>query len=221
MRAALYLRVSTAGQTVANQHRELLDVAAKAGWEVVDVYADEGISGSKGRVGRPEFDRLLRDAGRRRFDLVAAWSVDRLGRSLQDLAAFLAELHDLRLGLYLHQQGLDTTPPSGKAMFQMMGVFAEFERAMIRERVNAGLARARAQGRQLGRPRVSPEVETRIRELRQAGKGMNTIARELGCGTSAVQRVVSRGVSAASAMVAEPADDKTARPALRAAAGGR
>lgn len=191
MRAALYLRVSTAGRTVANQHRELLAVAAKAGWEVVDVYADEGVSGSKERLGRPEFDRLLRDAARRRFDLVAAWSVDRLGRSLQDLAAFLAELHDLGLGLYLHQQGLDTTTPSGKAMFQMMGVFAEFERAMIRERVNAGLARAKARGRRLGRPRLPSEVEARILELRRAGKGMNTIAREVGCGTSAVQRVLS------------------------------
>jgi Resolvase, N terminal domain len=90
------------------------------------------------------------------------WSVDRLGRSLQDLAAFLAELHALRIDLFLHQQGLDTTTPGGKAMFQMMGVFAEFERSIIQERVRAGLKRAKAEGKMLGRPRIAPELEARI-----------------------------------------------------------
>lgn len=190
LRVALCLRVSTAGQTVENQRRELAAVAEKAGWQIVEVYADEGISGAKGRDERPAFDRLLKDATKRRFDLVAAWSVDRLGRSLQDLAGFLAELHGLGVGLYLHQQGLDTTTPAGKAMFQMMGVFAEFERAMIRERVNAGLARAKAKGTRLGRPPVAAEVEEHIRELRGSGRGILAIARELGIGTSTVQRVV-------------------------------
>ena len=101
------------------------------GCEIVHVYKDHGISGAKGRDRRPEFDRLLRDAAQRKFDMVMAWSVDRLGRSLQDLVGFLSELHALHIDLFLHQQGLDTTTPGGKAMFQMMGVFAEFERAMI------------------------------------------------------------------------------------------
>ena len=95
--------------------------------------------------------------------MVMAWSVDRLGRSLQDLVAFLCELHALGVDLFLHQQGLDTTTPAGKAMFQMMGVFAEFERAMIQERVRAGLRRAKAEGKQLGRPKIAAEVEAQSR----------------------------------------------------------
>jgi DNA invertase Pin-like site-specific DNA recombinase len=102
------------------------------------VYRDHGISGAKGRDKRPDLDRLCKDAAGRQFDIVMAWSVDRLGRSLQDLVGFLSEIHALKVDLYLHQQGLDTTTPAGKAMFQMMGVFAEFERAMIQERVRAG-----------------------------------------------------------------------------------
>src|SRR5690554_6097031 len=153
-RAAIYLRVSTDGQTTENQRLELARVAAQAGWEVVEVYEDAGISGAKGREQRPAFDRLCKDAARRRFDVVMAWSVDRLGRSLQDLVTFLSELHGMGVDLFLHQQGIDTTTPAGKAMFQMLGVFAEFERAMIQERVKAGLARAKAQGKVLGRPRI-------------------------------------------------------------------
>jgi len=115
------------------------------------VYKDYGISGAKGRDKRPAFDALCRAAARREFDVVMGWSVDRLGRSLQDLVGFLSELHALKIDLFLHRQGLDTTTPAGKAMFQMMGVFAEFERAMIQERVRAGLARARSEGTTLGR----------------------------------------------------------------------
>ena len=146
-RAVLYLRVSTTDQTTANQERELREVASRMGCEIVRVYKDHGISGAKSRDERPEFDRLLRDAAQRKFDLVMAWSVDRLGRSLQDLVSFLSELHALHIDLFLHQQGLDTTTPGGKAMFQMMGVFAEFERAMIAEQVRAGLRRAKDEGK--------------------------------------------------------------------------
>src|SRR6478672_7754050 len=110
------------------------------------------VCGAKGRDQRPGLDKLLQGVARKEFDLVAAWSVDRIGRSLIDLVGVLQELHSKHVDLYLHQQGIDTTTPSGKAMFQMMGVFAEFERSMLRERVSAGLARARAEGVQLGRP---------------------------------------------------------------------
>jgi DNA invertase Pin-like site-specific DNA recombinase len=126
------------------------------GCEIVKVYKDHGISGAKGRDKRPAFDALCRAAARREFEVVMAWSVDRLGRSLQDLVGFLSELHALKIDLFLRQQGLDTTTPAGKAMFQMMGVFAEFERAMIAERVRAGLARARSEGKRLGRPPLPP-----------------------------------------------------------------
>jgi DNA invertase Pin-like site-specific DNA recombinase len=129
-RAVFYLRVSTMDQTT-DQERELREIATRMGCEVVKVYKDHGISGAKGRNGRPAFDALCRDAARRQFDVIMAWSVDRLGRSLQDLIGFLSEIHALGIDLFLHQQGLNTTTPAGKAMFQMMGVFAEFERAMI------------------------------------------------------------------------------------------
>ena len=164
-RAVLYLRVSTIDQTTANQERELREIAGRMGCEIVKVYKDHGISGAKGRDKRPAFDALCRDATKRQFDVVMAWSVDRLGRSLQDLVGFLSELHALRIDLFLHQQGLDTTTPAGKAMFQMMGVFAEFERAMIQERVACRAwrgPRARANA-WVGRP-IAAELEERIRE---------------------------------------------------------
>jgi len=141
-RVALYLRVSTAGQTVENQRRELEAWAGRAGHEVVAAYADEGVSGAGGRDRRPQLDLMLKDAARRRFDLLAAWSVDRLGRSLPDLVNALKDLHEAGVGLFLHRQGLDTTTSSDRPMSGMMGVFAEYERAMVRERVNAGLTRA-------------------------------------------------------------------------------
>jgi DNA invertase Pin-like site-specific DNA recombinase len=189
-RVALYLRVSTSGQTTENQRRELEAVAARSGWEVVGIYEDAGISGAKGRDQRPAFDRMLKDATARKVNMIAAWSVDRLGRSMQDLVSFLTDLQALGCNLYLHQQALDTTTPSGRAMFQMCGVFAEFERAMIRERVNAGLARAKEKGIKLGRRPVKPAVEARIRKLSTGGMGMLKIGRTLGVGTSVVQRVL-------------------------------
>jgi DNA invertase Pin-like site-specific DNA recombinase len=153
------------------------------------------------RDGRPEFDRMCRDAAKRQFDVVMAWSVDRLGRSLQDLVAFLSELHSLRIDLYLHQQGIDTATPAGKAMFQMMGVFAEFERSMIQERVRAGLKRAVEEGKQLGRPPIAPEVEQRIREALRARASMRKIAARFGISTNTVLKV-SRGPFDASAAAA-------------------
>jgi DNA invertase Pin-like site-specific DNA recombinase len=188
-RVAFYLRVSTDGQTVENQRLELERVVHKSGWTLVEVYQDEGISGAKGRDQRPAFDRLLKDANRRRFDMIAAWSVDRLGRSLQHLVSFLEEVHHLGIDLYLHQQGIDTTTPAGKAMFQMLGVFSEFERAMIRDRVNAGLARAKANGKTLGRPRTEGETEAAIRQSLLEGMGILKAAKKHGVGTSVVQRI--------------------------------
>lgn len=189
-RVALYLRVSTDKQTTANQEAALREAAARAGWEVVEVYADEGISGAKGREGRPAFDRLCGDAMRRKFDVVAAWSVDRLGRSLQDLIGFLSDLRGAGIDLFLYQQGIDTTTPAGKALFQMMGVFAEFERSMIRDRVNAGLARAKAEGKQLGRRKIAVKVEKAIRaDLEAGGVGVQKLARKHGVGVGTVQRI--------------------------------
>lgn len=191
-RVAIYARVSTGEQTPENQLQELRAVAKRMNWQIINEYIDHGISGAKGRNERPAYDRLNDAIVRREVDLVMAWSVDRLDRSLQRLVAFLSDLQAKNIDLYLHQQGIDTTTPSGKAMFQMCGVFAEFERAMIRERVKAGLDRARTQGKTLGRPRTSQAVESKIRAERRKGKGIKKIARDLGIGVSTVQRVVHK-----------------------------
>jgi len=195
-RVALYLRVSTSEQTTNNQRHELEGVAERHGWHVVSIFEDAGISGSKGREQRPGLDALMKAVARRELDMVAAWSVDRLGRSLTGLLEFLTELHAKKVDLYLHQQGLDTSTPSGRAMFQMMGVFAEFERAMIRERVLAGLARARQEGTHLGR-KFTEDTEQGKRKLkavlamRTKGVGIRKIAREVGLGVGTVIRLTA------------------------------
>ena len=190
-RIAIYLRVSTSKQDTDNQRRELEAVAKRSGWHVVRVFEDAGISGSKGRDKRPGLDAMLKAVNAKEFDMVAAWSVDRLGRSLTDLLDILQQLHDKHVDLFLHQQGLDTSTTAGKAMFQMLGVFAEFERGIIRERVNAGLARARAKGKRLGRLPVKQSFEALIRELKAEGMGKVKIGRTIGVGTSVVQRVLA------------------------------
>jgi DNA invertase Pin-like site-specific DNA recombinase len=194
---AIYTRVSIDHQTTENQERELREIAERMGWQIVELYRDEGVSGAKSREHRPAFDALCKDAARRRFGMVMAWSVDRLGRSLQDLVGFLSELHALGIDLFLHQQGLDTTAPAGKAMFQMMGVFAEFERSMIRERVNAGLRRAKAAGKTLGRRKLEDEKDTERRavaealraNLREGGVGIRKLAAIHGVGVGTVLRI--------------------------------
>ena len=191
-RVAVYARVSTSGQTVQNQLRELRAVAKRQGWNIVETFTDEGISGAKGREKRPGFDALLMAITRREVDLVAAWSVDRLGRSLQDLVAFLEELKAKGVDLYLHQQGLDTSTPAGKAMFGMLGVFAEFERSMIQERIRAGLARARARGKRLGRPRVLTPAKVRtVKRLRGEGASLRQIATKTRLGLGSVGRALN------------------------------
>jgi DNA invertase Pin-like site-specific DNA recombinase len=203
-RVAIYARVSTTGQTAANQVKELEAAAERHGWNVAQVFTDAGISGAKGRDKRPQFDKLLRGVARKEFDIVAAWSVDRLSRSLPDLVSVLQELHAKGVDLYLHTQGLDTSTPGGRAMFGMLGVFAEFERAIIQERVRSGLARAKRQGTRsgnaIGRPRVGDAVEDHIRGLASAGMGKLKIAREVGCGVSVVQRVLGQDVHSSAAL---------------------
>jgi DNA invertase Pin-like site-specific DNA recombinase len=191
-KAALYLRTSHADRTTENQRRELKKAAKRAGWSIAAVYEDNGVSGAKGRDGRPGFDQMLKDANRREFDVIMAWSVDRLGRSLQHLVGFLEEAHALGIDLYLHVQGVDTTTPAGKALFQMLGVFAEFERAIIRERVMAGLARAKAQGKPIGRPKVNGQVETKVLKLRAGGMGIKRIAKEAGVAVGTVYRILDQ-----------------------------
>ena len=190
-RAAIYARVSTDGQTTDNQIRELRQVAERNGWQIVQEYVDHGISGAKGREQRPAFDALWKGATRREFDVVMVWAVDRLGRSLTHLVNFLSEIHAKKVDLFIYQQGIDTTTPAGKALFGMMGVFSEFERSMIQERVKAGIKRVRAKGQPWGRRKIEesdPAVCTRILELRRQGLGMGAIGKRIGLSSRTVWR---------------------------------
>lgn len=190
-RAAIYARVSTDGQTTENQLRELRLVAERNGWQIVHEFIDQGISGAKGREQRPAFDALWKGAVRREFDVVMVWAVDRLGRSLPNLVNFLSEIHAKKVDLFIFQQGIDTTTPAGKALFGMMGVFAEFERSMIQERVKAGIKRVRAKGQHWGRRKIEetdPAVCARILELRQQGLGMATIGQRVNLSSRTVWR---------------------------------
>jgi DNA invertase Pin-like site-specific DNA recombinase len=185
-RAAIYTRVSTDQQTVENQRLELQAVADRLGWTIIEELADEGISGSKGRDQRPAFDRLMQMVTRKEIDLIACWSVDRLGRSLQHLVTFLGEIHERNVGLYLHTQGLDTTTPAGRAMFSMLSVFADFESSILRERIMAGLKRSTKKS---GRPPLDPEKAEKIRSTLATGLSINATARKLKCGVGTVHRI--------------------------------
>jgi len=195
MRVALYLRVSTGEQSVERQHVELLAAAERHGWRIVAEFADEGISGAKGRDRRPAFDRLCRAIVRREIDVIAVWSIDRLGRSLKDLVAFLGDIHAAHVDLYCHQQALDTSTPSGRALFGMLSVFAEFERALIIERVRSGIARARElgtkSGRPFGRPRIAATKAEAVRASLLAGNGIRKTARQCSAGVGTVQRIAA------------------------------
>lgn len=190
-RVAIYTRISTHNQTVENQLRELREVCRRNDWEVVAEYKDEGISGAKGREDRKALDEMMKDATRKKFDRVMVWSVDRLGRSLKHLVNVLDDLNATRINVYAHSQGIDTATPTGRMMWNFLSIFSEFEREMIKDRIRSGINRARAEGKHLGRPRMSVEMQQRILELRAQGMGQVKIGRMLGVGTSQVQRLAA------------------------------
>jgi DNA invertase Pin-like site-specific DNA recombinase len=178
IRAALYARVSTlTGQNPEMQLAELREYASRRGWAITDEYVDRGVSGAK--ESRPALNRLMRDAHRRRFDAVLVWTLDRFVRSLKQLVNALAEMEALGVAFVSLRDNLDLSTPSGRLMFQIIGAMAEFERALIQERVRAGLRHARANGKRLGRPGADVEAQ-RIRDLRAQGASLRTIARQLG-----------------------------------------
>lgn len=193
-RIAIYTRVSQDTQTTENQRRELIAMAEKNGWEIVAEFTDHGISGAKGRDKRPGYDALMKAVARRQVDLVASWAVDRLGRSLQDLVSFLNEINAKGVDLYLHQQALDTSTPSGRAMFGMLSVFADFEREMIRSRIMAGLARS---DKKPGRPSLPPIMVEKIQRTLNSGLSINATAKRLKVGVGTVHRIKVKMADAA------------------------
>jgi DNA invertase Pin-like site-specific DNA recombinase len=186
-KVAIYARVSTSSQTVENQLQELRDVAKKNNWYVVAEFSDSGISGAKGRDQRPAFDQLLKRATRREFDLIMVWAIDRLGRSIQHLVGFMNDIQAMGVDLYVHQQAIDTTTPSGRMTFSIFSALGEYERELIRERIMAGQRRARAQGVKLGRPsKLNDAVRTSVKLLRGGGMGIKEISRTLEIGIGSV-----------------------------------
>jgi DNA invertase Pin-like site-specific DNA recombinase len=187
MRAAIYGRVSTAnhGQDVDMQLRELRQFADARGWQITDEYVENGVSGSKDS--RPELNRLMADAKKRKFDAVLIWKLDRFGRSLRHLVNALAEFESLGIAFVSLTNNLDLTTPSGRLMFQIIGAMSEFERALIQERVRAGIRNAQAKGRKIGRPRATVDVR-QIAGLRAQGLSYQAIGTRLGVSDATVRR---------------------------------
>jgi DNA invertase Pin-like site-specific DNA recombinase len=190
-RIALYARVSTDKQTCENQLQELRTIAERMNYTIVAEFVDNGISGMKTRQNRPALDQLMKSATQRKFDMVMCWSIDRLGRSLQNLVEILNELQALRIDLFFLQQGMDTSTPSGRMIFSVFGAIGEFERNLIRERVIAGQKRAVANGVKIGRPsKMNEGLRSAIQLLREKGMGIKQIARELKVGIGTVYSVI-------------------------------
>ncbi len=196
-RAALYVRVSTDHQTVENQIAELSTIAERRGWQIVATYQDAGISGAKGRDQRPGLDQMLKDAKRRKFDVIMAFAIDRLGRSLHDLLGTVKSLEDYGCDIFVDKQELDTTTPTGKLMFQICGAFAEFERGLIKQRVRAGIRRAREKGtksgRDFGRPATDKATVAKITAAIEAGdKSLRAIASRFDVSEGTVRNIRDR-----------------------------
>jgi DNA invertase Pin-like site-specific DNA recombinase len=190
MKVAIYARVSTTnhGQDAGLQTREQHQFAEARGWKVFDDYVDQGVSGSKDS--RPELNRLMADARRRKFDIVLVWKLDRFGRSLRHLVNALAEFESLGIAFVSLSDNLDLSIASGRLMFNIIGAMAEFERELIRERVKAGMKNAKAKGARIGRPRVAGDA-ARIAALRASGLPWRTIERELGISVRTARRLTA------------------------------
>ena len=192
-KVAIYARVSTDKQTCENQLIELRAVAERCGYTIVQEFVDSGISGAKGRADRPALDFMLKSANQRKFDMILVWSIDRLGRSLQNLVEILNDLQSMRFDLMFLQQGMDTSTSSGRMMFSIFGALAEFERNLIRERVIAGQNRAKARGVKMGRPtKINDGLKSAIKLLREKGMGIKQIAVECGVGVGTVYSVIEK-----------------------------
>lgn len=192
-RTVLYLRVSKDDQTSDNQLLQLEELAVRRGWTIAGIYQDDAISGEKERDERPDLDRLLKDAARRRFDRLLCWSVDRMGRSAGNVMMNIAELNNLGIEQFYHLQGMDTSNAYGKAMVGMAAVFAELELSIIKERIHAGLDRARAEGKKLGRkPLTAQQIDLVIALWNDPKKqrSMREVAEEAGVSKGSVHKIL-------------------------------
>lgn len=188
MRCAIYARCSTNnGQDPTMQTRELKEYIKRRGWQLAGEYVDVGISGTKEK--RPELDRLMADAHRRKFDVVAVWKFDRFARSVSHLLRALDTFRVLGIEFVSLSESLDTATPAGRMVFTVLGAVAELERSLIVERVKAGLRNASAKGKRLGRPRVAVDAR-RIATLRNKGASWATICRETGLSKGTAQRAL-------------------------------
>lgn len=194
MRAAIYARVSTLDQDPDNQLRELHEYCERRGWAIIE-YVDRGISGAK--ESRPALDALVKDAKRRKFDVLVCWRLDRLGRSLRHLIMLLDDLQAVGVPFVSLSEGIDATSPAGRLQLHVLGAIAEFERGRVQERVRAGLARARAQGVRLGRPAVRVP-ESRLEAVR--GLSVREAAKKLGVSPATAHRWLSQKSPSISAL---------------------
>jgi DNA invertase Pin-like site-specific DNA recombinase len=191
LRAVIYSRVSTAKQTTENQVLELREVCKRNNWAIVSELTDEGISGAKGKCDRPGFTLLHHVVARKQADIIVVWSIDRLGRSLKDLVSFMAELEAKNIDFYSHVQAIDSRTPAGRLSFAIFSAIAEFEREIIRSRVIAGLERAKANGKRLGRPtNVNSNTKIAVSLLREKGHSIHNIAKQLKIGVGTTQRIL-------------------------------
>lgn len=192
-KVCLYVRVSTQTQTTENQVQALREVAERSGYEIVKIYSDDGISGSKGREDRPALNQMMKDAVNRQFEMVMCWSIDRLGRSITNLIEIMNELNELKIDMFFSQQSIDTQTSSGRMIFGIFSSLASFEREMIRDRVMAGLDRARKNGVKLGRPStVNDGVRNAVLILKDKGVGVRETCRKLGIGCATYYSVVNK-----------------------------
>lgn len=183
---AIYARVSTNKQKVDMQLRELRDFVKRSGWKIFDEFIDQGFTGANTK--RPAFNEMMTAAKRRRFDILLVWKLDRLSRSLKDLINTLDELGAIGIHFISYDNNLDTTTPTGKLVFQIIGAVAEFEKDIIRERVKAGIENARQKGQRLGRPSINNEIFEKAISLRKQGLSFRNIENQLGLGEGTIRK---------------------------------
>ena len=191
-KTAIYMRVSTSLQTTDNQLLALQDYATRMNYEITSIYKDEGISGIKNKSQRPSLNEMMKDVVKGKFSQILIYDISRLGRSLKDLVNILNDFNQSKVRLIFIQNGIDTSNSTGQMMFQLLGVFAEWERQTIVDRVNAGLVRARQAGKKLGRPStINDSVISAVKLLRNQNLGIRKISTQLRIGVGTVMKIIS------------------------------